>query len=75
VSIDLPEWKTLEKVVRRLDGAAIPYMLTGSFALSFYGPVRATNDIDIVVQMGRPDATTICRLFEKDFYRIWFLAS
>lgn len=68
MSAALPEWKTLERVVHRLDEVPIPYMLTGSFALSFYGPVRATNDLDIVIQMGHSDAGTMYRLFEEGFY-------
>jgi hypothetical protein len=32
-----------------LDRAGIPYMLTGSFASSYHGSPRATQDIDIVI--------------------------
>jgi hypothetical protein len=37
------------RIVRALDDAGIPYMLTGSFAASYHGHPRATQDIDIVV--------------------------
>ncbi|HET7623478.1 MAG TPA: hypothetical protein VFK39_16345 [Gemmatimonadaceae bacterium] len=44
---------TASDVFRRIVGAleqvGIPYMLTGSFAGSFHGAPRATQDIDIVV--------------------------
>jgi hypothetical protein len=39
----------LRLVVQLLDRAAIPHMLTGSFAGSFHGAPRATQDIDIVI--------------------------
>jgi hypothetical protein len=32
-----------------LQTSAVPYMLTGSFAGSYYGVLRATQDIDIVI--------------------------
>lgn len=64
----ITELPTLWKVIERLDKASIPYMLTGSLALNFYGHVRATNDIDIVIQLEPKDTKKIFHLFEKDFY-------
>lgn len=44
---------TTEDIFRRiigaLDRAGIPYMLTGSFASSYHGIPRATQDIDLVI--------------------------
>jgi hypothetical protein len=37
------------RVIAALDGAGIPYMLTGSFASTYHGTARATQDIDIVI--------------------------
>jgi hypothetical protein len=39
----------LARVATALEGAGIPYMLAGSFASSYHGAPRATQDIDIVV--------------------------
>ena len=39
----------LARIVSALEGAGIPYMLTGSLASSIYGTPRATNDIDLVI--------------------------
>jgi hypothetical protein len=39
----------LADVVRRLDAARIPYMITGSTASAYYGEPRATRDLDIVI--------------------------
>ncbi|MGE3601148.1 MAG: hypothetical protein AB7N70_37015 [Dehalococcoidia bacterium] len=36
-------------MVTQLDGAGISYMLTGSFASSYHGVPRATQDIDFVI--------------------------
>ena len=39
----------LARIVAAFDDAGIPYMLTGSFASSYYGTPRATQDLDFVV--------------------------
>lgn len=39
-------------VIAALDAAGIPYMLVGSFASNFYGVPRATEDADLVVELG-----------------------
>jgi hypothetical protein len=39
----------LRRLVAALDDAGIPLMLTGSFASSFHGLTRATQDIDLVI--------------------------
>jgi len=39
----------LARLVKALDDAGIPYMVTGSLASSFHGEPRATMDIDIVI--------------------------
>ena len=63
-----PIFSTLSRVIEKLDQASIPYMLTGSMALNFYGHIRATQDVDIVIKIGPADIKKICKLFEKDFY-------
>jgi hypothetical protein len=39
-------------VVEALEDLGIPYMLVGSFSTNFYGIARATQDADIVIQLG-----------------------
>jgi len=41
----------LRRIVEALDGAGIPYMLTGSLVSSLQGEPRATHDIDFVVDI------------------------
>jgi len=38
-----------DRLVRALSQAGIPYMFTGSFASSFHGTPRASNDFDLVM--------------------------
>jgi len=40
---------TLERIVERLRAAGIPHMLAGSFASTYHGTPRTTQDIDLVI--------------------------
>jgi len=40
----------LERIVTGLNDAGVSYMLCGSFASSFYGAPRSTQDIDFVIE-------------------------
>jgi len=62
------ELEVLRDVVARLEGGAIPYMLTGSVAMSVYAEPRMTRDIDIVVQLAAHDAPRVVELFSPDYY-------
>ena len=62
------ELEVLLDVARRLDGARIPYMATGSIATNFYAVPRMTRDIDIVVELGQKDLGRVIPLLEADFY-------
>jgi hypothetical protein len=59
---------TLIDVSQRLRDLGIDYMVTGSFAMSFYVPARTTMDIDIVLEVGPTDSTRIERRFAGDYY-------
>lgn len=62
------ELEVLGIVSERLEANAIPFMLTGSFAMAYYAMPRMTRDLDIVVAL-RPDAVTaLVRAFDGDFY-------
>jgi hypothetical protein len=39
----------LERIIKALEHANIPYMISGSIGSSFHGQPRATNDADIVI--------------------------
>lgn len=44
------------RIIAALDGAGIHHMLTGSFASSYHGSPRATQDIDLVIETDEPRA-------------------
>jgi hypothetical protein len=44
----------LQRITSILDDASIPYMLTGSLAAAFYAVPRATQDLDLVLEVS-PD--------------------
>ncbi len=58
----------LKLITSRLAGAEIPYMLTGSMAMSAYAQPRMTRDIDVVIECGPSDAQRIAELFQADCY-------
>ena len=60
--------EVLKEVARRLDGAGIAYMVTGSTAANFYTLPRMTRDIDIVVELSERDVGKFILAFEKDHY-------
>ena len=59
---------TLRDVVAKLDGLGVPYMVTGSYAMSVFGEIRMTRNIDIVVEITEADVTRLCRTFEDEYY-------
>ncbi len=60
--------KFLLIIAERLDGASIPYMVTGSLALAVYATPRMTREIDLVVEIGGGDVATVVGLFQPDCY-------
>jgi hypothetical protein len=59
----------LSRLADRLNEAGIPYMLAGSFASSYHGVPRTTQDLDLVID---PTAATLEDLLdalpEEDYY-------
>ena len=51
----------LTRIVEALEGAGIPYMLTGSLASSLQGQPRATHDIDLVVDIAASAVARVTR--------------
>jgi hypothetical protein len=62
------ELDVLRIVAGRLDAEGIPYMVTGSMAVNYYGVPRMTRDIDDVVELSIADLDRVCELFQHDFY-------
>ena len=64
----LEELEVLRVVSERLEQARLPFMLTGSFAMAYYGKPRMTRDLDIVVSLGEDDVPGIVAALSPDFY-------
>ncbi|HMQ02371.1 MAG TPA: hypothetical protein PKD26_00445 [Pyrinomonadaceae bacterium] len=60
--------ETLRDFVDRAGRLGIEYMVTGSFAMSAYGEIRLTRDIDIVVQLSENQVPAIVKSFGGHFY-------
>jgi hypothetical protein len=58
----------LADVVTRLEREGMRYVLTGSVATNCYVAQRTTVDIDLVIQLERPDVRRVVGLFEADYY-------
>ena len=62
------ELEILRIISERLSAVALPCMLTGSFALTYYGRPRMTRDLDFVVALKTMDAGALAHVFAADFY-------
>ena len=61
------ELSVLKLVAGRLVAAGLPYMVTGSVALSLYAEPRMTRDVDLVVELRPSDTPRIIELFGAEF--------
>ena len=64
-------WKSWRRWAQRAaaaygDRATIPYMLAGSFASAYYGALRTTQDIDVVVAATPDQLRTFVQLLARD---------
>jgi hypothetical protein len=62
------ELDVLRIIGERLESAGIPFMLTGSFALGYYGKPRMTRDLDFVVALILQQVEKLVSAFSQDFY-------
>lgn len=62
------ELDVLKIVTGRLDAEGIPYMVTGSMAVNYYGVPRMTRDIDVVIELSLADLDRVCELFHGEFH-------
>jgi hypothetical protein len=62
------ELEVLKIVTGRLEAVGIPYMLTGSMAVSYYAVPRMTRDIDIVIEVSHADVERLTDALRDDFY-------
>jgi hypothetical protein len=60
--------KFIELIDARLGSAGVPYMLTGSVAMTFYAVPRMTRDVDLVVECDIASLDRLVDLFAADCY-------
>ena len=61
--------EVFRRVSEVLEASAVPYMLTGSFAMSYQGVLRATHDVDIVIAASAQETVNLVRhLIDRDYY-------
>jgi hypothetical protein len=60
--------ETLRDFVAKANELGLEYMVTGSFAMSAYGEIRFTRDIDVVLQITEREATRFAQRFAADYY-------
>jgi hypothetical protein len=64
------EEEAVGRLVRRLEGLGIPYMVAGSVASSHHGLPRATNDADIVVEPTPEALEALVAVLTSDGYYV-----
>src|SRR5271170_3695827 len=62
------ELDVLRIIGERLEASGVSFMLTGSFALAYYGKPRMTRDLDFVVALLDRDVPSLVEAFSADFY-------
>jgi hypothetical protein len=60
----------IRRVLKALESAGVPYMLTGSFASSFHGAPRTTQDVDIVIAPTLGSLQRLLSEFPEDRYYV-----
>ncbi len=60
--------ETMRDFIEKIDALGIEYMVTGSYAMSAYGEIRMTRDIDVVVQLSERQAGQFFERFKDEYY-------
>jgi hypothetical protein len=60
--------ETLSDFVEKANSLGLEYMITGSYAMSAYGEIRMTRDIDIVIQLNEEKIENFVAAFDGDYY-------
>jgi hypothetical protein len=62
------ERELLVDCLRRLNGAELTYLLTGSMASNYWGIPRTTHDLDFVIQLPPSAVVRMVQAFSGDFF-------
>jgi hypothetical protein len=64
----MTERELLVDCLRRLNGAGLSYLLTGSMASNYWGIPRTTHDLDFVIQLPPSAVSKMTAAFSGDFF-------
>ena len=64
----MTQLELFKKVIEILNKLNLPYMITGAYAVSFYGEPRATYGIGLIIKIGLKDVEDFYNSFENKFY-------
>lgn len=64
----MDQQELFQRTIKILEQIDVPYMVTGSFAVNFFGIPRTTHDIDFVIEIRASDAERFADAFPRDFY-------
>jgi hypothetical protein len=62
------EIRTALHFTARLETLGVRYLVSGSFASAIHGEPRATNDIDLAVELTLKDVGPLCASLRKSYY-------
>lgn len=57
--------EALSHFLKALNSLRVAYMITGAYAVSYYGMPRATHDLDVVVEIAAKDVKKISRELKR----------
>lgn len=60
--------ETLRDFVEAMEKLGVEYMITGSYAMSAFGEIRMTKDIDVVIQLSSVETKRFFDLFQDKYY-------
>jgi hypothetical protein len=63
-------WDWLFQFIDPLERAAIPYAIVGSVAASVYGEPRATNGVDLLIELPRSEAAKLAGAFSTEAFYV-----
>lgn len=63
------EAEVIKKVIKDLERAKIPYLISGGFAVNVWGRIRTTHDLDVIIAITTKDIKVLKKIFISDgFY-------
>jgi hypothetical protein len=62
------ELDILKDVTEKLEKINVSYMLTGSLAMMYYAQPRMTRDIDLVIELNKPQIENFVEAFSNEYY-------